>query len=166
MVSELSVTGMPGAPLFRIGDAVAGLLTLCLVTRLPRRGWMAGALIWCVLAFGVGTAVSALIPLPCAPSARPDCSAPWHDGQQVVHDLLSIGASTGAVVGAWLLWWLLPQGRARLAALALATTSVLLAASQSATMLGLPAPDAGWAQRGQVLAVSGWLVLLGALVTR
>lgn len=173
VISELSVAGQPGAGSFRLGDGLAGALTTLLGVALLRervgsggprdpgtgqvhRGLRAA----CLLAFGVGTLVSALVPLTCAPSLGP-CPAS-SAGPELVHDGISVLATTGAVVGGLELVWRL---RRRLGTPlgVLAIVSILGSAGaglvQVVSFLGGGSGGGGTSQRLQVLAVSLWILL-------
>ena len=158
VISELSVTGQPGAAWFRLGDGLAGLLCALLALPLRRDGsrgerWRAAAL----AAFGLGTLVSALVPLSCAPSLQ-TCGA----GSEVaglVHDGVSVVGTAGAVVGVLVLAaaargtrWLVPVVLAALANLGCGLVEVV-------TFVQGGNGGGGDAQRVQVLAVSAWIVL-------
>jgi hypothetical protein len=148
VISELSVAGQPGAVWFRLGDGSSGLLCLVLAFLLRRRRFSSV----CLALFGLGTFLSAVVPLTCAPSLGPcpassDPAAFWHDAFSVV-------ATTGAVVG------VLELARRTRGVPAIAAALV----SAGCGVLGVVdvltgGNGGGVAQMAQVVAVSVWIVL-------
>lgn len=152
VISELSVSGQPGAGWFRIGDGLAGLLCVLLALPVRRERWRA-----CALAgFGAGTFVSALVPLTCAASLT-SCP-PSSLGAEIVHDGVSVLGTVGAVVGVFGLVRR-TRGAGRLAAGAVALGVVGTGAWEVVTFLAGGNGAGGAAQRVQVVAVSAWVLL-------
>ncbi|WP_432510281.1 DUF998 domain-containing protein [Kineococcus sp. SYSU DK001] len=157
VISELSVPSQPGSVWFRLGDGTAGVLGVVLAVPAwravaPRARFRAV----CLAAFGAATLVSALVPLTCAPSLGP-CPASAA-GAASVHDGVSVLATTGAVLGSVELAararrWL------RLPAVAVAAAALGCGLYETVTFAAGGNGGGGAAQRWQVLAVSGWLVL-------
>ncbi|MEZ0492577.1 DUF998 domain-containing protein [Kineococcus sp. TBRC 1896] len=161
VVSELSVPSEPGSVWFRLGDGTSGLLGAVLGVLLWRGAGARGARhvrfrALCLLAFGVGTFVSALVPITCAPSLGP--CPPSSETAELVHDGVSVLATTGAVLGAGELAW-----RARGVLKVLAVPTALVSAGcglyEVVTFSQGGNGGGGDSQRWQVLAVSAWLVL-------
>lgn len=167
MVSELSATGRPDAWAFRVGDGVAGafavLLGLLLVGRPGTR-----MLAWCALVFGASTTLSAAVTLPCAGGTAPTCAGTT-SGAELFHDSVSVLGTTAAVGGTWLLLRLLRAGRGWRLRVCAASTAVVASATGLAFVVDhslAAVPGIGLAQRAQVLAISGWLLLLGVVSPR
>lgn len=152
VISELSVPGEPGALWFRLGDGSAGLLSVLLAVRLRRRRFSA----LCLAVFGVGTFVSALVPLSCAPSLG-TCPASAA-GPALVHDGVSVVATAAAVAGGLELAWR-ARGAFRWPAIAAAAVSAGCGVLGVVSFLQGGGGGGGASQRWQVLAVSAWVVL-------
>lgn len=175
--TEVSLLSVPGQPLswaFRLGDLAAGLLGLGLAvgvfaatrgSRAPARVY--GRLLAAALAaFGVGTVAAAAVTLSCAMERGCQQARP---AQDVLHDALSVLATTGTVLGCVVLLRVhsrRPTGRSVLGGGLLAVAVVVLAALQAVYFLAGAQAGAGWIQRGQVLGSSAWLVLVGVLLHR
>ncbi len=157
VISELSVHGLPGWWLFRLGDGSTGVLGALL----GFAAWRSGRRVTGVasVVFGVGTLLSALIPLSCAPSLG---GCVGDDPTGFVHDLVSTVGTAGAIVAAAMLVHEL-RGRSRV----LRGTALLVALGTALPGLGQTIDAAsggsggGIVQQVQVLAVSGWLLLEG-----
>ncbi|GAA0301722.1 DUF998 domain-containing protein [Kineococcus aurantiacus] len=157
VISELSVPSEPGSVWFRLGDGTAGALGLLLAVPLWRSASRhARFRAVCLAAFGLGTLVSALVPLTCAPSLGP-CPAS-SAGAELVHDGVSVVATTGAVLGGLELV-LRTRGPLRVLALATALVSTGCGLYEVVTFARGGNGGGGDSQRWQVLAVSAWLVL-------
>ncbi|NAZ80298.1 DUF998 domain-containing protein [Kineococcus sp. R8] len=155
VISDLSAAGQPGAGWFRLGDAVAGLGSAVLAVPLLRSAVRARRLrAAALLAFGVGTLVSALVPV--------SASALLHDGVSVAG---TAGALGGVVVLAWCHRERLPRPHALLTLLAAALT-VATGVWEVLTFAAGGNGGGGNAQRVQVCALSAWLVLEAVDVVR
>ncbi len=157
VISELSVPSEPGSVWFRLGDGTAGVLAAALGVVLWRSAFRhARFRALCLLAFGLGTLVSAVVPVTCAPSLGP--CPPSSDTAELVHDGVSVLATTGAVLGGVELAW-----RARGVLKALAVLTALVSAGcglyEVVTFFQGGNGGGGNSQRWQVLSVSAWLVL-------
>lgn len=157
VISELSVPSEPGSVWFRLGDGTAGVLAAALGVVLWRSGSRhARFRAVCLLAFGLGTLVSAVVPVTCAPSLGP--CPPSSDTAELVHDGVSVLATTGAVLGGAELAW-----RVRGVLQALAVLTALVSAGcglyEVVTFFQGGNGGGGNSQRWQVLSVSVWLVL-------
>lgn len=157
VISELSVPSEPGSVWFRLGDGTAGVLAAALGVVLWRSGSRhARFRAVCLLAFGLGTLVSAVVPVTCAPSLGP--CPPSSDTAELVHDGVSVLATTGAVLGGAELAW-----RVRGVLQALAVLTALVSAGcglyEVVTFFQGGNGGGGNSQRWQVLSVSAWLVL-------
>lgn len=152
VISELSVPGEPGAVWFRLGDGGAGVLSVVLAVLLRRRRFSAV----CLAVFGVGTFISALVPLTCAPSLGvcPASAA----GPELVHDGVSVVATAAAVAGSLELAWR-ARGPWRWPAIAAAAVSAGCGALGVLSFATGGGGGGGASQRWQVLAVSAWIVL-------
>lgn len=174
-VSEAGAAGQPHALLFRATDLLAGtafvvaaVLAHHAARPVPR---LALAALAGLLILGAATMCDALMPLSCTPTADAACAAREAAGQvpftHVGHAVSSGIAGFGGVVA--VLGWGLWRRSSRhgsgsgfdgariplaLGALYLVTTAWTLAAMLE------PALYLGLAQRGQVLSLTLWLVLL------
>lgn len=179
IVSELSAVGRPWSWLFRTGDAVSGVLAVVvavafLQARRSRRDQLLG---WCVALFGAGTAISAVVSLPCADGTGVTCSRPASVAE-LVHDGASVLGTTAAVAGTWLLVLHVLAEVRRPSRGGAVTSEVTLAAAIATAAVATGAgavfvvdhavvsvPVLGLAQRAQILALSAW-VLAVALLSR
>lgn len=153
VISELSVPGQPGALWFRLGDGLTGVL--CTLLALPFRRERLRAL--ALAAFGLGTLVSALVPLTCAPSLQ-TCSAS-SEVAELVHDGVSVVGTAGAVVGVLLLARAARGTVLHVPAVLAAVANLGCGAYEVVTFFQGGNGGGGDAQRVQVLAVSAWVVL-------
>ncbi|PRY15925.1 DUF998 domain-containing protein [Kineococcus rhizosphaerae] len=157
VISELSVPTEPGSIWFRLGDGSAGLLTALLALPLWRSGPRhARFRAVCLAVFGLGTFVSALVPVTCAPSLGP-CPAS-SVGAELVHDGVSVlGTAAAVLAGAELVWR--TSGVLRALALLVALVSTGCGLYEVVTFFQGGNGGGGDSQRWQVLAVSSWIVL-------
>lgn len=153
VISELSVPGQPGALWFRLGDGLAGLLTLLLALPFRRERVRALAL----AAFGLCTLVSAVVPLTCAPSLT-TCPAS-SEAAELVHDGVSVVGTAGAVVGVLLLVLAARRTRWAVPVVLVALANLGCGLYEVVTFFQGGNGGGGDAQRVQVLAVSAWIVL-------
>ena len=169
VASELAATDQPWSWLFRVGDAVTGVLALAAAVALvrPARGWARVA--WVAAAvFGLSTVLdAAAAPLSCAPSLDAGCASLVADEFVEPHSWTSSFAVAGAMASlvALALWlWRRRPGVALvgfvLAGLAIAVSLVTLA-----QILAESDTEGIW-QRGQLAGISAWLVYAAAVAER
>ena len=169
-ISGLSVRGQPWSTAFRVGDGLSGVLVALLGAALlrsgrrPRRRRVAAVL---VLAAGVTTWVSAVVPLSCAATVSPACagSSPGATAPlaNLVHDGVSIAGTTAAIVAAALLASATTTRERVAHALALAAAAGL----GLALVVGAHGTVPGWfgaVQRAQVVVLSVWFAAVGRSV--
>jgi hypothetical protein len=161
VISELSVPSEPGSVWFRLGDGTSGVLAAALGVVLWRAAGRWGFRharfrSLCLLAFGLGTLVSAVVPVTCAPSLGP--CPPSSDTAELVHDGVSVLATTGAVLGGGELAWR-ARGLLRVLAVLTALVSAGCGIYEVVTFFQGGNGGGGNSQRWQVLSVSAWLVL-------
>lgn len=172
VVSDLSVPGSPWSWGFRLADVLSALclLTVCgLAVHARRPAWGASARAWLLGwlltgLFASSTVVAAVVTETCAPATDPRCptTVGTAAAQDLVHDVVSSVGSACGVLAA-LVFTVALRRRRWLSALhggafALAATSGLVF-----VVLQAQSPDhlSGWAQRVQIVALSGWFVVLG-----
>ncbi len=150
-VSELAARDQPWSYLFRISDALSGLVCVLGVALVPRaerewHGWLALA------AYGLLTFAAGLFPLDCAALSDPGCG---RDGLSIGHraHLLAGTLATGAVLAAMAL--LAARWRARAAWL---LSWLTLAATALTTAAVVAGSGVGLAHRAQLTLVAVWLV--------
>lgn len=150
-VSELAARDQPWTFLFRVSDALAGLvcvLGVALVPRVAREwpGWLA------LTGYGFLTVTVAVFPLDCAALSDPGCGI---GGLSIGHHAhLTAGTlATGAVLAAMAL--LAARWRARAAWLLMWLTLAVTALAAVALAAGR---GAGLAHRAQLTLIAVWLV--------
>ncbi|MBO1414559.1 DUF998 domain-containing protein [Streptomyces sp. FH025] len=107
-VSELSVTGQPGALVFRVGDVIGGVGLVVLAAGLAascvRGSRSAVAAVLALVVTGLGSAADGVWPMPCAPSADPVCRGLDRSSLTAqlaqTHTLTSLSEFTAAVIAA------------------------------------------------------------------
>ena len=168
-ISELEVPGQPDSSVFRWASLLSAVLTVVfaagLFLRLPRgRPGVNGC--GALALFGAAGVVDALIPMDCAPSASVMClrtqegPTSWLDSAHTWFDAIGTLALLASL---WLLGRHLRPHRDWRAVAAVGRTGFrwLTAVSGVVTVMSLRySPGLGVAQRLQVLAISGWLVVL------
>lgn len=169
-ISGLSVPGQPWSVAFRLGDGVSGALVAVLGVALLRgahraRRLRAAAVL--VLATGVTTWVSALVPLRCVATVSPACAGASPGAApplaNLVHDGVSIVGTTAAIIAAALLAAATTRGQR----VAHAVAFVVSATLGLALAVGAPGTVPDWfgaVQRTQVVTLSLWFAALGLTV--
>ncbi|MFF0817688.1 DUF998 domain-containing protein [Rhodococcus sp. NPDC003318] len=174
-VSELAALDQPYGLIFRTGDLVTGiLLTIAAVAALtlrPRRllttiGWVGLAV------FAVSTALDSRMPLECSAHASAACAAREQAGlldqARLAHALTSVGAATAAGVSVFAFiiaayryrWphWLRWVGIAIVLTYVVGNVWTVFAIDMDGR--GDEVWLLGYAQRLQLVAVTGWIVYL------
>lgn len=179
-VSELAALDQPYGTVFRVVDAVVGLVVVVTGLHLVRRGPLAatrraGAALGL---FGVATVLDVAVPMACAPSGDAACAAADASRSALavgLHEVSSFASNAAAIVAVMLLA-LGARGRSRPSftsgwAAALLMGSVLVAVPglivvlEETVGLGLD-HVVGYVQRLQVLALSAVLATIGLGVLR
>ncbi|WP_327583301.1 alpha/beta fold hydrolase [Nonomuraea sp. NBC_00507] len=150
-VTELAARDQPWARLFRVSDALSGLVCLLGVALVPRverewQGWLA------LSAYALLTIVAAVFPLDCASLSDPACGRQGLSPAHHVH-LLAEALAVGAVVAAMVL--LAARWRTRIAWLLTWATLAATALTAAALAAGR---GAGLAHRAQLTLIAVWLV--------
>ena len=178
-VSELAALDQPHAAVFRIVDAVVGLVVVIAAAHVTH-GARVAAVRWAGVAlglFGVATLLDVAAPMSCAPSADAACAAAESSRSVLafgVHEVSSFVANLAAIVAVVLLAAARSRGRTArqpasafegglLVGLPLVVLPGLLVVLEETVGLGLD-PVVGYVQRVQVLALSGVLVAIGLVV--
>lgn len=166
-VSELGVGSAPWSWVFRLGDGSSAAVLLAVAVgmlRLGRRSlaWRSAARL--LVAFAATTLVSAVVPLTCPATASSACTGsppgtppPWAN---VVHDDVSIVGTTAGIAAAALLALATRRGQRVghwLVFVASAGLGVALVVGAQGAVPGW----FGWVQRGQILVLSIWFVVVG-----
>ncbi|MGW4479814.1 DUF998 domain-containing protein [Rhodococcus triatomae] len=180
-VSELAALDQPYGLIFRTGDLLTGiLLTVAAVLALtlqPRRilttiGWLGLAV------FAISTALDSRMPLECSAHASPACAAREQAGlldqARLAHALTSVGAATAAAVSvfAFILaayryrWprWLLWVGVGVVVTYMIGNVWTVFAIDMDGR--GDEVWLLGYAQRLQLVAMTGWIVYLALVAIR
>lgn len=175
-VSELAALDQPYGLIFRTGDLLTGIvLTVAAglaLTLHPRRvltsiGWMSLAV------FAISTALDSRMPLVCSAHASAACAAREQAGllndARLEHALTSVGAATAAGVSVFAFivaayryrWphWLRWVGIAIVVTYLIGNAWTLFAIDMDGR--GDEVWLLGYAQRLQLVAVTGWIVYLG-----
>lgn len=180
-VSELAALDQPRAGVFRVVDAVVGLVVVIAAVHVAP-GARVAAVRWAGVAlglFGVATLLDVAAPMTCAPSADAACAAAESSRSVLafgVHEVSSFVANLAAILAVVLLAVARSRGRsadqpaspfegALLVGLPLVVVPGLLVVLEETVGLGLD-PVVGYVQRVQVLALSGVLVAIGLVVLR
>jgi Protein of unknown function (DUF998) len=181
VVSDLSVPTRPWSWVFRAADAGSALclLALCIAlasrrpddeddgSRLSRTAWTVGLV--ATTTFAASTLLAAVVAETCAPSFDPSCPPGLAVASltDAVHDTISsVGSSCGvlaslafAVALRRTRWFCALHGTAFVVT---ALSGLLFVALQAGAQDNL----SGWVQRGQIVALSAWLGVLGLTADR
>ncbi|HET8616970.1 MAG TPA: DUF998 domain-containing protein [Actinomycetales bacterium] len=173
-VSDLSIPSRPWSWAFRSADAVSALclLALCLLVRARRRrpaergrfrfAWPAA---WTLAAaFATSTLLAAVVTETCAPAYDPGCPERLSDASvvDVVHDVVSSAGTACGILAALLLAVAVRRARRLSASHAVAAALASVTGLVFVALQARPQDDlSGWAQRGQILALSAWFVVAG-----
>ncbi|MBY8873444.1 DUF998 domain-containing protein [Micromonospora sp. PLK6-60] len=169
--SELAARDQPYHLVFGLGDALTGLLALGVGVALAGRVRGVARIAWLGLAvFGVATALDGgLTSMDCAPTTDDRCARLERLGvlswRHEAHTVSSALAVAGGVVSLVAILAVLRAPRWRRWGIAVA---VVLLVGTVATLLESAYPDGGlgaW-QRVQLVGLSGWLLLAGAVAAR
>ncbi|MEH0846092.1 DUF998 domain-containing protein [Micromonospora sp. CPCC 205711] len=167
-LSELAARDQPHHLFFQLGDVVTGLLAAAaglVLSRtardVPRLAW------WATVVFGVCTALDGgITTMDCAPSVDPRCARLEDLGalswRHHAHTVTSSVAVAAGVLSLVVLLAVLRGPVRRRWGLAVA---VVLLIGTVGTLVGAAYPDFGlglW-QRVQLVGLSGWLLLAGAV---
>ena len=180
-VSELAALDQPHNAVFRIVDAVVGLVVVVAAVHVAH-GTRVAAVRWAGIAlglFGVATLLDVAAPMTCAPSADAVCAAAEASRSVLafgVHEVSSLVSNAAAILAVVLLAVARSRGRsarqpaspfegALLVGLPLVVLPGLLVVLEETVGLGLH-PVVGYVQRVQVLALSGVLIAIGLVVLR
>jgi hypothetical protein len=102
VISVLETKGTPNADVLRTTDVIGGILMLVPLpyvwAAMPANGWRITMVVSTAI-FGIGSAISGIVPLPCG-GATTGCNSTVNHLQQLTHDGASTLSQTGLFIGA------------------------------------------------------------------
>lgn len=102
VISVLETKGTPNADVLRTTDVIGGILMLVPLpyvwAAMPANGWRVVMVVSTAI-FGIGSAISGIVPLPCD-GATNGCNSTAEQLQQLTHDGASTLSQTGLFIGA------------------------------------------------------------------